>query len=135
VAAVLLVLALGVACSTAALPLAPVPSLVEAKRQVADYVASGRYEADIVTVVAKVRASLSRHPPGTARVAIVLDVDETALSNLPWLRANDYGWIVSGPCEPIKPVLELASSPARVAWPSSSPPAGRSVSGPRRRPT
>jgi predicted secreted acid phosphatase len=76
--------------------------------------------------VAEAHAYLSRHAAGTARLAIVLDVDETALSNLPWMRANDYGWIVGGPCdlargpcgfvawlelaraEPIKPVLELA---------------------------
>jgi hypothetical protein len=67
-AAVLLVLTLGAACSTAAPALAPVPSLVEAKRQVADYVASGRYEADVMAVVAEARASLSRHrpaPPGS----------------------------------------------------------------------
>ena len=56
----------------------------------------------------------------------MLDIDETALSNVPALRANDYGFIVGGPCdlqrgpcgfiawvemaraEPIKPVLELA---------------------------
>jgi len=105
---------------------APVPSLVEAKRQVGEYVASGRYEADIAAVVAGARAHLSRLAGGGARLAVVLDIDETALSNLPALRANDYGFIVSGPCdlsrgpcgfvawielaraEPIKPVLELA---------------------------
>jgi len=60
------------------------------------------------------------------KLAIVIDVDETALSNLPSLRANDYGFIVAGPCdlprepcglgawigmaraEPIRPVLALA---------------------------
>jgi hypothetical protein len=102
--------------------------------------------------VAEAHAYLSRHAAGTARVAIVLDVDETALSNLPWLRANDYGWIVGGPCdlargpcgfvawlelaraEPIKPVLELARFAAGVASPCSSSPAGRSASArPRRR--
>jgi acid phosphatase len=124
--AVLLLLALGTACSTTAPDRAPVPNLVEAKRQVAEYVASGRYEADVAAVVAEARASLSRYPAGAANVAIVLDVDETALSDVPWLRANDYGWIVGGPCdlargpcgfvawlglaraEPIRPVLELA---------------------------
>ena len=59
------------------------------------------------------------------QLAIVVDIDETALSNLPSIRANDYGFIVAGPCdlprgpcglftwimmakaEPIKPVLTL----------------------------
>ena len=125
-AAVVVLFALGAACSTTAPAPAPVPSLVEAKRQVAEYVASGRYDADLAAVVAEAKTYLARRLAGTARPAIVLDVDETALSNLPWLRANDYGWIVGGPCdlargpcgfvawlemaraEPIKPVLELA---------------------------
>ena len=125
-AAVVVLFALGAACSTTAPAPAPVPSLVEAKRQVAEYVASGRYDADLAAVVAEAKTYLARRLAGPARPAIVLDVDETALSNLPWLRANDYGWIVGGPCdlargpcgfvawlemaraEPIKPVLELA---------------------------
>jgi predicted secreted acid phosphatase len=30
--------------------------------------------------------------------AIVLDIDETSLSNWPEIRANDYGLITNGPC-------------------------------------
>lgn len=123
-----LVVALAGACATAA-PApprpAPIPSLADAKRQVGEYVSSGRYETDIAAVVAEAREYLNRGIGG-ARLAIVLDIDETALSNVPALRANDYGFIVAGPCdltrgpcgfaawieqaraEPIKPVLELA---------------------------
>jgi acid phosphatase len=126
--AALVVLAATLAAGCASGPPAPppVPSLVDAKRQVAEYVASGRYDADLAAVAAEARAHLSRRLGGGARLAIVLDIDETALSNLPALRANDYGFVLPGPCdvprgpcgfiawidlaraEPIKPVLELA---------------------------
>jgi acid phosphatase len=128
-AALVAVVALSAGCAAAgpATPAAPsVPSLVDAKRQVTEYVTSGRYDADIAAVVADARAYLTGRLTGGAKLAIVLDIDETALTNLPQLRANDYGFIIAGPCElsrgpcgfvawlelaraePIKPVLELA---------------------------
>src|SRR5713226_2231945 len=103
-----------------------VPSLVETKREVSAYVSSGRYEADIASVTDQARAYLESRVPRGGKLAIVLDIDETALSNLPSLRANDYGFVVRGPCDlpagpcglvawigmaqadPIKPVLALA---------------------------
>lgn len=102
------------------------PSLVETKREVAAYVDSGRYEAELVAMVDQARAFLESRVPRGGKLAIVLDVDETALSNLPSLRANDWGFVIPGPCdlprgpcgllawigmaraEPIKPVLALA---------------------------
>ncbi|HEX2440300.1 MAG TPA: HAD family acid phosphatase [Methylomirabilota bacterium] len=120
----------GTACApaTAPAPAVPrVPDLVDAKWRVGDYVAAGRYEADIARVAAEARQHLTTRLAGGGKLAIVLDVDETALSNLPQLRANDWGFIVNGPCadlprgpcglvawialaqaEPIRPVLELA---------------------------
>lgn len=116
-------------CATAPTipPVPRVPDLVDAKWRVGDYVAAGRYEADIAHVVAEARGYLTARLLRGGKLAIVLDVDETALSNLPQLRANDWGWIVAGPCndlprgpcgllawigqaraEPIRPVLELA---------------------------
>lgn len=104
----------------------PPPSLVETKREVGAYVDSGRYEAEVAAVVDQARAFLELRARRGGKLAIVLDVDETALSNLPSLRANDWGFIVSGPCdlprgpcglgawigmarsEPIRPVLALA---------------------------
>ena len=107
-------------------PVAAPPSLVEVKREVSTYVDSGRYEAEVSAVVDQAAAFLESRVPRGGKLAIVLDIDETALSNLPSLRANDYGFIISGPCdlprgpcgllawigmaraEPIKPVLTLA---------------------------
>src|SRR5882672_4864032 len=111
-------------------PVAAVPSLVEAKRQVVAYVDSGRYEADIAAVAEQARTYLESRAQRGGKLAIVVDIDETALSNLPSMRANDYGFIVAGPCdlprepcgliawfwlvrpEPMKPVLALVR-PAR----------------------
>jgi len=102
------------------------PNLPEAKRQVGEYVDSGRYEADIAAGAEKARTYLESRAHRGGKLAIVVDLDETALSNLPSLRANDYGFIGAGPCdlprgpcglaawimmakaEPIKPVLALA---------------------------
>lgn len=101
------------------------PSLDAVKRQLSAYVDSGRYAADIAAVVEQARADLERRVRHGGKLAIVLDIDETSLSNLPSIRANDYGFIVSGPCtlpqgpcgfgawiqmaraEAIKPVLAL----------------------------
>ena len=128
VAAALLIAGAGCAStepSTTVVVAAP-PSLVETKREVGAYVDSGRYGAEVAAVVDQARAFLESRACRGGKLAIVLDVDETALSNLPSLRANDWGFIVSGPCdlprgpcglgawiamarsEPIRPVLALA---------------------------
>jgi acid phosphatase len=75
------------------------PSLVDTKREVAAYVDSGRYEAEVAAVVDQARAFLESRAARGGKLAIVLDVDETALSNLTSLRANDWGFIVGGPCD------------------------------------
>jgi acid phosphatase len=114
----------GTAASTAPAVTSP-PNLADAKRQVTEYVDSGRYDADVAAVAAQARAFLESRAQRGGKLAIVVDIDETALSNLPSIRANDYGFIVGGPCElprgpcglftwigmaraePIKPVLAL----------------------------
>ena len=116
-------------CAGTAAPTAPPvdgpPNLADAKRQVSEYVDSGRYDADIAAVAEQARVFLESRAQREDKLAIVVDIDETALSNLPSLRANDYGFIIGGPCdlprgpcglltwigmsraEPIKPVLAL----------------------------
>lgn len=127
--AALVVIATGCATGPATSPATPVattPSLVETKRAVSAYVDSGRYDLEIASVVEQARTFLESRAPRGGKLAIVLDIDETSLSNLPSLRANDYGFIIPGPCdlpggpcgmlawigmaraEPIKPVLALA---------------------------
>ena len=114
----------GTAVSTAPAVTSP-PNLADAKRQVSEYVDSGRYDAEVAAVATQARAFLDSRAQRGGKLAIVVDIDETALSNLPSVRANDYGFIVGGPCElprgpcglftwigmaraePIKPVLAL----------------------------
>jgi len=122
----LALLAAGCATGAATAPAPPpVPSLVEVKRQVSEYIDSGRYEADLTAAVEPARTYLESRVARGGKLAIVLDIDETSLSNLPSLRANDYGFVIGGPCtlpagpcglvawiqmaraEPIKPVLSL----------------------------
>ena len=88
IAALLVVAVTG--CATGpATPVAATPSLVETKREVSAYVDSGRYDSEVASVVEQARAFLESRVPRGGKLAIVLDIDETALSNLPSLLAND----------------------------------------------
>jgi len=70
-------------------------NLSEAKTAVEAYVEDGRYARDLAAVSAKARAWIEERAaarrPGE-RLAVVLDIDETALSNLPVMRAEDFGY-------------------------------------------
>ena len=52
---------------------------------------------------------VERRAPMVRKPALILDVDETALSNWPQIEANDYGRIANGPCElPAGPCGQIA---------------------------
>jgi len=88
------------------------------KQEIVAYVESGAYDRDIKAVIApavtfvKERAAAKR--PGE-RLALVLDIDETAISNFAQMRAQDFGyvppvwdaWVARGEAPAIAPVLEL----------------------------
>src|SRR5207249_2675890 len=76
-----------------------VPNLPEAKRQVRAYLESGGYERDIATIADQAGAYIKSRSARGGKLAIVVDIDETALSNLPFLRANDFSFIIGGPCD------------------------------------
>ncbi|MCC6763019.1 MAG: acid phosphatase [Deltaproteobacteria bacterium] len=78
---------------------AAVPTLYETQRRITEYLDSGRYEADVARVVATASAWLDERAPLVRRPAIVLDVDETALSNWGAYRLNGWARIVHGPCD------------------------------------
>jgi predicted secreted acid phosphatase len=73
-----------------------VPRLYEAQRQVEEYLSSGRYERDFSAVVAQARDWLEQRSKTAKRPAIVLDIDETSLSNWPAYRLNGWGRVVNG---------------------------------------
>lgn len=76
----------------------PVPNLQEAHQQVEQYLESGRYAADVAKTVGSARAWLEKRAPEVDRPAIVLDVDDTSLSNWPAYKANGWGRVVQGDC-------------------------------------
>jgi hypothetical protein len=90
----------GPAAAAAAAPApAAVPDLPACVRQVEQYIDSGRYAADVARVVAEADAYLAARAPAVAKPAIVLDIDETALSNWRAYRLNGWARILSGPCD------------------------------------
>ncbi len=78
---------------------AAVPALYETQRAIEDYLDSGRYDADVAHVVAQAQAWLETRAPQVARPAIVLDIDETSLSNWRAYRLNGWARILDGECD------------------------------------
>lgn len=84
-------------CTDAARP--HVQNLFDAQRTVERYIASGEYDRDFARVAEEARLYLERHAQTAARPAIVLDIDETSLSNWPAYKANGWGRVLNGPCD------------------------------------
>src|SRR5215208_8442422 len=78
---------------------AGVPNLYEAQKQVDQYIKSGRYDADVAKVVAAAQKWLDERSKTAQKPAIVLDIDETSLSNWPAYRLNGWGRVVGGGCD------------------------------------
>ncbi|SDR75234.1 HAD family acid phosphatase [Opitutus sp. GAS368] len=96
------------------------PNLYTLKQQITAYVATGQYGKEVAKVAAEANAYLvKRIPKGIPRsaktskkLAVVFDIDETILSNVRHIQANDYGyipkiwdtWVAEGQCTAIYPV-------------------------------
>jgi len=78
---------------------ASVPNLYEAQQQIEEYIRSGRYEEEVVKVLAAARAWLEERAKTAVEPAVVLDIDETSLSNWPAYRLNGWGRVLSGGCD------------------------------------
>ena len=74
------------------------PNLDELKQQLLVYRNSGDYERQLAAVAAKAQAYIEQHAGEVPRPALVLDIDETSLSNWPRIVADDFGYIPSGAC-------------------------------------
>jgi predicted secreted acid phosphatase len=72
-------------------------NLDSAKREVYRYINSGEYHKDLAAVALKATKYLAKRLNKPAqpdeKLAIVLDIDETALTNLPHMMANDFGYV------------------------------------------
>jgi predicted secreted acid phosphatase len=97
--ALLSILFLTISTACARVPRPHVSNLFDAEREVDRYVASGQYDRDFAAVVAAARAYLERRAKAVTRPAIVLDIDETSLSNWPAYKVNGWGRVLNGPCD------------------------------------
>ena len=85
-------------------------NLDDLRTQIYDYEGSGRYARDVAAVLSSAQAFVAQRAAQVNKPALVLDIDETSLSNWPALRANQLNWIANGPCN-------LPASPCGMnAW-------------------
>ena len=69
------------------------PNLAPAKARVAAYYASGAWERDVRARLATARAYVeNRLRAGVRKPAVVLDIDDTALSDYGYEKAHDFGY-------------------------------------------
>ena len=76
-----------------------VPNLFDTQARIERYVSSGQYDAAFAAVIDSARTYMERRAPQVTKPAIVLDIDETSLSNWPAYRINGWARIASGPCD------------------------------------
>ncbi|MEO8077480.1 MAG: HAD family acid phosphatase [Acidobacteriota bacterium] len=76
-----------------------IPNLYDVQQQVDRYITSGQYDTDFARVVSAATGWLDERAKTAAKPAIVLDIDETSLSNWPAYRVNDWGRVVNGGCD------------------------------------
>jgi acid phosphatase len=68
------------------------------KRQLTKYHDDGKYHDDISAVMADATRYVESRAERVKWPAVVLDIDETSLSNWENLKADDFGFIEDGPC-------------------------------------
>jgi predicted secreted acid phosphatase len=72
----------------------------DAKITALAYHDSGAYDRDLGIVANEAEHWLETHTAGIAKPALVLDIDETALSNWEVIKLDDFGRPIGGPCDP-----------------------------------
>lgn len=78
---------------------AAVPNLFQVQREIGQYIDSGRYESDVAAVARDAESYLDARAAQVTKPAIVLDIDETSLSNWQAYRLNGWARIVNGDCD------------------------------------
>jgi predicted secreted acid phosphatase len=80
-------------------PIAKEPNIDTYKRQLTEYHDDeGRYKRDIAEIMKDATAHVLGRAGEVRRPAVVLDIDETSLSNWDNIKADDYGFIEGGAC-------------------------------------
>jgi len=77
---------------------ATAPQHDEVKEQLLDY-HERHYERDIADVLGDAEAHVAKRAEQVTKPALVLDIDETSLSNWPNISANNFGFIPEGSCD------------------------------------
>jgi acid phosphatase len=57
------------------------------------------YDGDVKTVLDAARAYVVQEAPRVSKAAVVLDIDETSLSNWAQVEHNAFAYVASGPCD------------------------------------
>lgn len=57
------------------------------------------YDNEVAATLAEAKAWVAQRAPAVSKPAIVLDIDETALSNWEQIHHNDFGYIRGGSCD------------------------------------
>jgi predicted secreted acid phosphatase len=83
----------------------------EYKRKLTNYKCSGEYDKAVAEVLAKATDYVEQHASDAKQPALVLDIDETSLSNWPAILTDDYGFIVDGTCD-----MTIAGACGWRAW-------------------
>src|SRR5262245_61572310 len=93
-------------------PQAPAPPLnIDKVKEVLLAYQAGDYDGDVAAVFAAARAFVEGRAGAVSRPALVLDIDETSLSNWANIKANNFGFIRDGACD------RLPSGPCGLrAW-------------------
>lgn len=116
---VLLFVLLGIAVLPAGGRAAEPRNLDRAKQEIVRYVDSGDYERDLARVAARAEkyltARLATPPKPGQKFAVVFDLDETLLSNLPHMRPLGFGyvpplwqdWVAEGNAPAIAPLVRI----------------------------
>jgi acid phosphatase len=90
------------------------PNLDHIKRQLLHYRCT-KYDSDVAAVVTKARHWVQRRASQVHRPAIILDIDETSLSNWERIIKDDFAYIAGGPCN----LKKTDESCGDIAWQQS----------------
>lgn len=91
-------------------------NLSDLKNEVSEYAESGVYQDDVALSVASAESFLSkRAATGESKLAVIFDIDETVLSNLPHMKKTDWGyqplvwskWVARAEAPAIEPVRKV----------------------------
>jgi predicted secreted acid phosphatase len=81
-------------------PQAPPPPLnIDKIKEVLLAYQAGDYDGDVAAVFAAARAYVESRAASVTKPALVLDIDETSLSNWANIKANNFGFIADGACD------------------------------------